>query len=118
MANEPIAVAPALPPTSLDFNALHDAIADGKTGAEAIEAADLTPPVPVEDRADAVTHPDETGEIFVESLPSLTGKTKAELLEIAANETVEVEEGATNPVIVAAIEAKRNAPPAPSDDAA
>lgn len=118
MANEPIAVAPALPPTSLDFNALHDAIADGKTGAEAIEAADLTPPVPVEDRADAVTHPDETGEIFVESLPSLTGKTKAELLTIAEDETVDLGDATTNAEIITAIEAKRNAPPAPSDDAA
>lgn len=115
MADEPIAVAPALPPTSLDFNALHDAIADGKTGEEAIAIADLTPPAPVEERTDSVTHPDSTGEIFVESLPSLTGKTKAELLAIAEDEAVTVEEGATNAAIVEAIEAKRNAP---DDDAA
>lgn len=118
MADEPIAVAPALPPTSLDFNALHDAIAEGKTGAEAIAIADLTPPVPVEERADSVTHPDSTGEIYVESLPSLTNKTKAELLTIAADETVDLGDATTNAEIITAIEAKRNAPDAPSDDAA
>lgn len=41
------------------------------------------------------------------TLPSLSGKNKAELLEIAADEHVDVEEGATNPEIIAAIEAKR-----------
>lgn len=41
------------------------------------------------------------------TLPSLSGKTKAELLAIAADEHVDVEEGATNADIIAAIEAKR-----------
>jgi hypothetical protein len=41
--------------------------------------------------------------------PSLSGKNKAELLEIAAAEGVEVEDGATNDDIKAAIELKREA---------
>lgn len=49
------------------------------------------------------------GEVLVDpdTLPSLSGKTKAELLAIAAHEGVDVEEGATNADIIAAIEAKR-----------
>lgn len=43
------------------------------------------------------------------ALPSLSGKTKAELVEIAASEGAPLEDGATNPEIVAAIEAKREA---------
>ena len=39
--------------------------------------------------------------------PSLTGKNKAELLEIAEAEGVEIEDGATNAQIVDAIEAQR-----------
>lgn len=39
--------------------------------------------------------------------PSLSGKTKAELLEIAAAEGVATEEGATNAEIIEAIESKR-----------
>lgn len=42
-------------------------------------------------------------------LPGLTGKNKAELLEIAKAENVEVEEGATNADIVSAIELAREA---------
>lgn len=38
---------------------------------------------------------------------SLSGKNKTELLAIAADENVEVQEGATNPEIVEAIEGKR-----------
>jgi hypothetical protein len=41
------------------------------------------------------------------TLPSLSGKTKAELLAIAADEKVDVEEGATNPEIIDAIATKR-----------
>lgn len=41
--------------------------------------------------------------------PALAGKNKAQLLEIAAAEGVEVEDGATNAAITAAIEAKRAA---------
>lgn len=41
--------------------------------------------------------------------PALTGKNKAELLEIAAKEGAEVEDGATNDDIKAAIELKREA---------
>lgn len=40
-------------------------------------------------------------------LPSLSGKNKAELLEIAAEEGAEVSEGATNAEIIEAIEAHR-----------
>lgn len=49
------------------------------------------------------------GEPLVDAteLPSLSGKTKAELLAIASAEGVEVEDGATNAEIVTAIEAKR-----------
>ncbi len=42
-----------------------------------------------------------------DDLPGLTGKNKAELLEIAKAENVEVEEGATNADIVSAIELAR-----------
>lgn len=45
--------------------------------------------------------------IDASTLPSLAGRTKAELLAIADNEDVEVSEGATNAEIVEAIEAKR-----------
>lgn len=41
--------------------------------------------------------------------PALTGKTKAQLLEIAAAEEVEIEDGATNADIVSAIELAREA---------
>ena len=41
------------------------------------------------------------------TLPSLSSKTKAELLEIAANEGVEIEDGATNAEIIERIESKR-----------
>lgn len=51
------------------------------------------------------------GEILIDAseLPSLAGKNKAELLEIAADEGVAVDDGATNAEIVAAIEARREA---------
>lgn len=42
-----------------------------------------------------------------DKLPSLAGKNKAELLEIAEAEGVEIKDGATNAEIVAANEAKR-----------
>lgn len=41
--------------------------------------------------------------------PSLAGKNKAELLKIAADEEVEIEDGATNDDIRSAIELKREA---------
>ena len=41
--------------------------------------------------------------------PVLSGKTKAELLKIAADEKVEIEDGALNADIIAAIELKREA---------
>lgn len=44
-----------------------------------------------------------------DDLPALSNKTKAELLEIAAAEGVEVADDATNAQIVEAIEAKRAA---------
>lgn len=116
MAQEPIAEAPALPPTSLDFNAFHEAIAEGKSGKEAIAIADLAPTAPAETTDNSVTHPDPTGEIFVASLPSLSGKTKAELLAIAEDEDVTVDEGATNADIIAAIEAHRTNPESPESD--
>lgn len=115
MAQEPIAEAPALPPTSLDFNAFHDALAEGKTGKEAIAIADLAPTAPVDQADNSVTHPDETGEIYVASLPSLTSKTKAELLTIAEDETVDLGDATTNADIITAIEAKRNAPLSPPE---
>lgn len=49
------------------------------------------------------------GEVPVDpaTLPPLSSKTKAELLAIAADEDVEVEDGATNAEIIAAIERHR-----------
>lgn len=44
-----------------------------------------------------------------ETLPSLSGKTKAELLAIAADEGVTVEPDATNAEIIEAIDEKRQA---------
>lgn len=49
------------------------------------------------------------GEGPKEGAVALTGKNKAELLEIAAKEGVTVEDGATNDDIKAAIELKREA---------
>jgi hypothetical protein len=42
-----------------------------------------------------------------EDLPSLSGKNKAELLAIAADEGVEIEDGATNAEIIERIATKR-----------
>ncbi len=50
--------------------------------------------------------------IDAETLPSLSSKTKAELLAIAADEGVEVKDGATNAEIVSAIERRRELVPA------
>ncbi|MBL9070413.1 MAG: hypothetical protein JNM03_10530 [Sphingopyxis sp.] len=62
-APEVLAVAPALPPISVDFNALHDAITAGKTSEEAIAAASLASSAPAEEAVEAgVTHADETAE--------------------------------------------------------
>lgn len=89
---EPIAVAPALPATSVDFNALNDAIAAGKTAAEAVAAA-----IPAASKV----------EVVEEDAVSLAGKKKAELLEIAAAEGFEVDPTATNADLIAAIESGR-----------
>jgi len=51
----------------------------------------------------------EKGGSIADEPVSLSGKNKAELLEIAAAEEVEIEDGATIPVIKDAIEAKRAA---------
>lgn len=49
----------------------------------------------------------EAGGSLEHEPPALTGKNKAELLEIAAEEGVEIEEGAKNADIIAAIELAR-----------
>lgn len=49
----------------------------------------------------------EAGGSIPNEPPALTGKNKAQLLEIAGAEGVEVVDGATNADIIAAIEAKR-----------
>ena len=54
-------------------------------------------------------HDGKPGGSLPDSPVSLTNKNKAQLLEIAAAEGVEIEEGATNPQIVEAIEAARKA---------
>ena len=53
------------------------------------------------------------GEGVETELPGLTGKTKDELKAIAEAEEVNLEDGMTNPQIVEAIEAKREADGAP-----
>jgi hypothetical protein len=45
--------------------------------------------------------------VVTPALPSLSGKTKAELLDIADDEGADVEDGATNPEIIEAIDSKR-----------
>lgn len=45
--------------------------------------------------------------VVTPALPNLSGKTKAELLEIAADEGVVVPEGSTNAEIIELIESKR-----------
>lgn len=49
MARKPevLAVAPVLPPKSIDFNAMHDAIERGATAEEAVRAAVGRAPDPV-----------------------------------------------------------------------
>lgn len=59
--------------------------------------------------------PDAGDDDDTSGLPALTGKNKADLLAIAAAESVTIADGATNAEIVTAIEAARteaNAPPA------
>lgn len=51
----------------------------------------------------------DAGDREPQDLPALTGKTKAELLDIAAAEGATVEAGSTNADIIAAIELKREA---------
>lgn len=46
MAKQPLAVAPNMPATSIDFDKLHAAVTKGQTAEEAIAAADLTPATP------------------------------------------------------------------------
>lgn len=114
MADKPepevLPVAPAMPTGSVDFNALNDAIAAGKSAEEALAESDLTPRAQVEKLEDGVTHPDATGEAALDSLPGLKGKAKADLLAIAAEEKALIAEGVTtNADIIAAIEANRDA---------
>lgn len=48
MAKQPLAVAPNMPATSIDFDKLHAAVTKGQTAEEAIAAADITPAAPEE----------------------------------------------------------------------
>lgn len=58
MAKHPLAVAPNMPATSIDFDKLHAAVTKGQTAEEAIAAADLTPPpAPEEPAAPAPDQP-------------------------------------------------------------
>lgn len=60
-SNDVLATAPVMPAASVDFNALNDAIAAGKTADEAIAAA--TPPaVEAQTRKAGVTYADATAE--------------------------------------------------------
>lgn len=54
-------------------------------------------------------HPEFTAGEAKKELPGLTNRSKAKLLKIADAEGVAIEEGATNPEIVDAIEAARAA---------
>lgn len=88
-------VCPPLGTGSVDFNALHDAATNGENLVEAI--------------AQATTKEEPLTEAEFSKLPSLSGKTRAQLEHIAAEEEVELtEEMDTNPKIAAAIQAKRD----------
>jgi len=54
---EPLAVAPVMPATSIDFDKFHAAVTAGKSAEEAIEKADLTPPPPPEEKSEAGLDP-------------------------------------------------------------
>ncbi len=85
---------------------LRDAILHGRMA----EAMDMTVEgLRVMMRIDAGADHRKTAPDLTPAPPALTGKNKAELLEIAADEGVSTEEGATNAEIVEAIEAKRRA---------
>jgi hypothetical protein len=105
--------APQLPPASVDFNALHDACVAGASHDEARESAVIegTVALSADEAATRAT-------ASIADAPTLSGKNKAQLLEIAEAEGVtsardaddnEIAIGeATNPQIIAAIEAKRS----------
>lgn len=103
---------PNLPPASVDFNALHDALAAGATPEEACEAAVIAETVPISaDEAAA------RAAASVIEAPKLAGLTKSELLAIGEAEAVTLaldKDGfgipfadASNPRMIEAIEAKR-----------
>lgn len=84
---------PPLPAGSFDMNLLHEAFEQGADPAEAVALASNEPePLTVEE---------------VEALPSLSGKTRAQLDAIAEAEGVELLDGMTNAERVAAIDEHR-----------
>jgi hypothetical protein len=54
---EPLAVAPNMPATSIDFDKFHAAVTAGKAPEKVIEASDLTPPPPPEEKSEAGLDP-------------------------------------------------------------
>lgn len=93
---------PPLPSGSVDLDKLHEADARGEDLAKAIE--------------DATTRVEPLTEEQFAELPSLTGKTKAELLRIATDEGVEADEGMTNAAITDKITMARAAAPLVDED--
>ncbi len=92
---------PPLPTGSVDLSVLHEADAKGADLNEAVERATT--------RVEPLTQAE------FEELPSLTGKTKADLLKIAAAEGVDADDSMTNAAIVSAIEAVRAGEPVVDD---
>lgn len=107
-------VCPPLGTGSVDFNAVNAAAAKGKDLVAAI--ADATTGGPPREKTREERDAELRAAIDASEPAGLSGKNKDQLLEIAANEGVAItDEMNTNPKIVAAIEAKReadNTPPA------
>jgi hypothetical protein len=93
---------PPLGTGSVDMNALHDAAIKGEDLDKALEdATTRVEPLTLEDLAE---------------LPSLSGRTKAELLEIAEAEGVVADDSMTNAAITDAVQQHRDALTAPATD--